>query len=70
MKQTKKNSIIESIIQTLIGLITSILIQLILYPLLNIPVTFNQNLIITIVFFIVSILRGYIVRRIFNNKQI
>jgi len=70
MKQTKKNSIIESIIQTLIGLITSILIQLILYPLLNIPVSFNQNLIITIVFFIVSILRGYIVRRIFNNKQI
>ena len=69
MKQTKKNSIIEAIIQTLIGLITSILIQLILYPLLNIPVSFNQNLIITIVFFIVSILRGYIVRRIFNSKQ-
>jgi uncharacterized protein YacL len=68
MKQSKKNSIIESIFQTLIGLITSILIQLILYPLLNIPVSFNQNLIITLVFFIVSILRGYIVRRIFNNK--
>jgi len=68
MKQSKKNSIIESIFQTLIGLITSILIQLILYPLLNIPVSFNQNLIITLVFFIVSILRGYIVRRIFNSK--
>ena len=69
MKQSKKNSIIESIFQTLIGLITSILIQLILYPLLNIPVSFNQNLIITLVFFIVSILRGYVVRRIFNKKN-
>jgi len=69
MKQSKKNSIIETIAQTLIGLITSILIQLILYPLLNIPVSFNQNLIITLVFFIVSILRGYVVRRFFNNKK-
>jgi hypothetical protein len=68
MSQSKKNSIIESITQTLIGLITSLLIQVILYPLLNIPVTFSQNLIITFVFFVASIIRGYLVRRIFNNK--
>jgi len=68
MSQSKKHSIIESITQTLIGLITSLLIQLILYPLLNIPVTFSQNLIITFVFFVASIIRGYLVRRIFNNK--
>jgi len=67
MKQTKKHSMIESISQTLIGLLTSILIQAIIYPLLNIPVTFSQNLIITAVFFITSILRGYFVRRIFNK---
>lgn len=69
MKQSKKNSIFESIIQTVVGLITSILIQLILYPFLNIPVTFFQNLIITSVFFIVSIFRGYVVRRIFNSYK-
>lgn len=67
MKQTKKHSIIESISQTIIGLLTSILIQAIIYPLLNIPVTFSQNLIITAVFFITSIVRGYFVRRIFNK---
>lgn len=65
--QTKKHSLIESTIQTLIGLITSILVQLILYPILNIPVTLKQNIIITIVFFVVSILRGYLVRRFFNK---
>ena len=68
MKQTKKQSIIESITQTIIGLITSFIIQIIIYPILNIPVTFSQNLIITFVFFVASIIRGYIVRRIFNNK--
>jgi hypothetical protein len=67
--QNKKHSFLESIFQTVIGLGTSILIQLILYPLMGIPVTFTQNVIITIVFFIVSIIRGYLIRRYFNNKQ-
>ena len=69
MNQTKLHSIIESITQTLIGLLTSILIQVILYPLLGIPVTFKQNLIITGVFFAVSIVRGYIIRRLFNKQK-
>ena len=67
MKQTKQKSFIESVIQTIIGLGTSILIQVILYPMMGIPVTFTQNLIITLVFFTVSIVRGYFVRRIFEK---
>ena len=67
MKQTKRKSLIESVVQTIIGLGTSILIQIILYPIMGIPVTFSQNLIITLVFFTVSIVRGYFVRRIFEK---
>jgi len=67
--QTKKHSLIESVTNTLIGLVTSFIIQLIIYPVLNIPVTINQNIIITFVFLMVSIIRSYIIRRIFNNKQ-
>jgi hypothetical protein len=66
--QSKKLSLLESITQTLIGLVTSILIQLILYPLMDIPVTFKQNLIITFVFFVSSILRGYFIRRYFTKR--
>ena len=65
--QTKKQSIIESLTNIVVGLITSFLIQLVIYPILDIPVTLNQNVIITIVFFVVSFVRGYIIRRIFNN---
>lgn len=68
MKQTRKKSLIESIVQTITGLATSILIQVILYPMMGIPVTFSQNLIITLVFFTVSIIRGYFVRRIFEKS--
>ena len=67
MKQTKKKSLIESIAQTVIGLITSFLIQIIIYPCLGIPVTLSQNLIITAIFFIASIIRGYFVRRLFEK---
>jgi hypothetical protein len=65
--QTKRKSLIESVTQTVVGLVVSFGIQLVIYPLLNIPVTFSQNLIITSVFFIASIIRGYIIRRIFNK---
>jgi len=65
--QSKKKSLIESTVQTLVGLGTSILIQVVLYPIMGIPVTFEQNLIITAVFFIVSIVRGYLVRRLFEK---
>jgi uncharacterized protein YacL len=66
-KQTKKQSIIEAIAGIIIWLLTSFLIQIFLYPLLDIPVSIGQNITITFVFFIVSFLRGYLVRRLFNK---
>ena len=68
--QTKKLSIIEAVSNTVIGLLTSFCIQLLIYPFLNIEVSINQNIFITFVFFIVSILRGYIVRRLFNKIKL
>lgn len=67
MNQSKQKSLVESIVQTAIGLATSIILQVVLYPMLGIPVSFTQNLIITVVFFAVSIVRGYLVRRIFEK---
>jgi len=66
-KQKKKHSFIEAVSGTVIGLITSFIIQVVIYPLLNIPVTIGQNIIITTVFFAVSVIRGYLVRRLFNK---
>lgn len=65
--QSKKLSFIESTVQTFIGLAVSFVIQLIIYPVLNISVTVTQNIIITLVFTIASIVRGYFVRRLFNK---
>lgn len=69
MSQSKKHSAIESITNVIVGLLISFLIQIVIYPALKIPVTLSQNLIITFVFFIASFIRGFIIRRIFNQKQ-
>jgi uncharacterized protein YacL len=69
MSQTKKHSALESVTNVVVGLLTSFLIQLWIYPLLGIKVTINQNIFITFVFFIVSFIRGYFIRRLFNKKQ-
>ena len=68
MKQSKKHSALESITNVVVGLLVSIITQMVLYPILGIPVSMKQNLIITAVFFVLSFVRGYIIRRIFNNK--
>ena len=59
-------SLIESLTNIIVGLVTSFLIQLIIYPVLGIEVSVNQNIVITLVFFAVSFIRGYVIRRVFN----
>lgn len=68
MSQSKNKSLIETLTQTFTGLVLSFIIQIIIYPLMGIPVTIGQNIIITIVFVIASVIRGYVVRRLFNRQ--
>lgn len=68
--QSKRQSLIETVTSTLIGLAVSFLTQIIVFPMYNLEVNFNQNLQITAIFTVVSILRGYSVRRLFNKKKV
>jgi hypothetical protein len=65
--QSKRHSLVEAVTNTVTGLVTSFCIQLVIYPTLGIEVTISENVIITLVFFVASILRGYVIRRIFNR---
>lgn len=65
--QSKRHSLVESVTNTFIGFFISLLVQVVLYPIMDIPVTFGQNILITMIFTIVSIIRGYVIRRWFNR---
>ena len=67
MAQTNRQSMIEVVINTITGFFTSMGIQLIIFPIMEIPVTLNENFTITFVFMFFGIIKGFIMRRIFNK---
>ena len=67
--QTKYQSLIESLTNILIGYLTALLSQVLIFPLFDINVTFQDNLLIGLYFTIISLIRSYLVRRYFNNKN-
>ena len=66
--QTKYQSLIESLTNILIGYLTALLSQVLIFPLFDIYVTFQDNLLIGLYFTIISLLRSYLVRRYFNKR--
>ena len=66
--QTKKGSLYEAVINTFIGFFITLALAPIVYPIFGHSFSMQQNLGIAAFFTIVSILRGYVVRRWFNGK--
>ena len=64
--QTKRQSIIESAWQTVIGYICAVIIQYIVYPLYGIEIDWFINFQIAMIFMVASYIRSYYVRRFFN----
>ena len=58
-------SLIESVANTGAGFIVSLLIQITLFSLMAIETTTTQNLTMSGVFTLASLVRGYLMRRVF-----
>ena len=67
MNQTKKGSVAEVATNILIGYIVSFTANLLILPQFGFNVTIGQNIKIGLLFTIVSIIRSYCVRRLFNK---
>ena len=67
--QSKKQSLIESLTSTTIGIIIGIVLNLTILPIFGYPVSVVDSLWISVIFTIVSIIRSYIIRRWFNSKE-
>lgn len=65
--QTKKQSLIESLVNILIGYFTALFSQFLIFPLFNINIPLSDNLLIGFYFTLISLARSYLVRRYFNN---
>ena len=69
LMQSKKDSLIERLTSTTIGVIIGIVLNLTILPVFGYPVSLSDSLWISVIFTIVSIIRSYIIRRWFNSKE-
>lgn len=65
--QTKIHSLIESVANVAIGYSVAIFSQLLIFPLFDIEVSFSQNLQMGLLFTIISLIRSFALRRVFNK---
>lgn len=67
--QTKKQSLAEAITNTAVGFAISLASIFIILPVFGIESTPAKNVGITAYFTVISIARGYVLRRVFNRKK-
>ena len=65
--QTRRQSMIETCINVAIGYGVALASQVLIFPLFGIHIPLSSNLMIGAFFTVISIARGYLVRRLFNR---
>lgn len=67
--QSKSKSFLESVVNTLAGMIVTFAASPFIYGMCNVPVSYEQIGWLTVAFTVLSILRNYFIRRIFNKQE-
>ena len=69
MSQSKAMSLLEAVVNTIVGLIVAMLATSAICKVYGIPMTWENNFIITFWMTVLSIARSYLLRRIFNKVR-
>ena len=65
MRQSRLMSLVEAMVNVVVGYGLAVLVQIALFPIFGIAIGLRQNLAIGLVFTAVSIVRSYSLRRLF-----
>lgn len=66
MSQSKAMSLLEAVVNTVVGLVVAMVATAAICKAYSIPMTWENNFIITFWMTVISIARSYLLRRIFN----
>ena len=64
--QSRRQSMIETAVSVTIGYMVALASQIAIFPLFGIHTTMTDNMLIGAWFTVISVIRGYAVRRFFN----
>ena len=69
MSQSKVMSLVESLTNVAVGILVSFASQLVIFKAYGIHIALADNVMITLWFTVVSVLRSYALRRVFNGLR-
>lgn len=68
--QSRIDSFMEALLNTLIGLLVSTIANFFVIPaVLGVTMTHTQNIVLALIFTVISIARSYLLRRAFNGRS-
>ena len=67
--QTKKQSFIETLTSVFAGWLIGVILNLTILPLFDYNITVVDSLLVSLIFTVISVVRGYLIRRFFNSKE-
>ena len=67
--QSKRQSLIETLTSVFVGWLIGVILNLTVLPLFDYNITVVDSLWVSLIFTVVSVARGYVIRRWFNSKE-
>ena len=67
--QTKKQTLIETLTSVFVGWLIGVILNMLVLPLFDYNITVIDSLWVSLIFTVVSVIRGYVIRRWFNSKE-
>jgi len=67
MSQSRMGSLAESLVNVLVGYGVAVVSQIAIFPLFGVHIPLSDNLLIGLFFTVISIVRSYCLRRVFNG---
>lgn len=67
--QSRWMSLVESVANVLVGYTVAVVTQALVFPLFGMQATLSQNLMIGLIFTGVSLVRSFLLRRLFENLR-
>lgn len=70
IKQTRKASMVETLLNTALGYGVALTAQIVVFPWFGINIPLSSNIAIGVIFTVVSIVRGFVLRRLFEMLRV
>ena len=68
--QSRRMALAEAVTNVAVGFVFAIIVQALVFPLVGLKVTFAENMLIGAAFTVASVIRSYVLRRLFERIRI